>query len=164
MSEKQVKLSAVTMTEERARFKNILVSHDVSAFREFVASTSVVEIPEDKRSEILEFSDSDMSEYMHTIKSQQVYLGEAYQNSRNFFRERALFDALGKAGTPINFALRDFVRVSGKYPLCKDCRYFSEGPLEGDAPCSALGGTPFDLSCAGWTPVVRTEIDAPLHA
>ena len=98
----------------------------------------------------LKLDDEGISVLMHQIKVRQPYLGEAFQQSRNYFREQQLEIALADPATPPNEPLKKERALNGT-PLCMGCQYFRTSPAEGEECCMRRGALPGDSACAGWT-------------
>ena len=125
---------------ERAQFKErqkllnrIYIEHDVPAFREFIREMAT------ERKELAEYvekPESVLSDLMHTAKSQLIYLGEAWQESRNVIRQKKFWEAKPMSEWPEHIALA--FKIQSKMPMCITCDYFRDTPYDMD-PCMHLG-------------------------
>lgn len=117
----------------RRQLHQIYLDHDVAAFREFLRETGVTFDPS--------APDEELSDLMHNMKSQLIYLGDVWQESRNHMRYQTMWQ---KAGRP-----RDQI------PLCVTCKYFRDAPAVSgeESPCMLLGATPADLACPAHQPI-----------
>jgi hypothetical protein len=127
--------------EDRRRLHEIYVNHDVAAFREFLRD-HIPSSPQYAR--FVDATGDVLSYLMHTAKSQLMYLGDLWQQSRNFVRWKEMWE---KSATPLD-----------QVPLCVTCKHFREAPREGESPCMHLGGTPADIACRAYSPVKSDPI------
>lgn len=138
------------------KVKDLLIAHDIDAFREFIKTEGSALIPGLLCKEIAEYSDGKLSALMHTLKANQPYLGQEHQDSRNVFRRESLQadieNALDGGDVPLNLKLAEYARAHLGYPLCHTCEYFRTAP-EGEKPCMMIGSMPGDVCCAGWQPI-----------
>ena len=118
---------------DRKRLHEIYLSHDVAAFRAFLKDQA----EEHPQLRFMADATGDVLSYlMHTAKSQLIYLGDLWQESRNFCRYRSMWQDSGRA-------IKDI-------PLCVTCVHFRDPPAEGDSPCMLLGSTPLDIACRAY--------------
>jgi hypothetical protein len=148
--------SAKEVIQQNLELKDILVGHDVTAFREFV-ETHKQEMCEtlssEKVDDILNLSLEDLSEFMFMWKAQQIYLGESCQQARNHLRRKAFVAKAVESPELLGAALKTHLEEKGTLPNCVACHYFREAP-EGEESCMKMGKTlPADSACVGWTPI-----------
>jgi hypothetical protein len=141
--------------EDQLKFRDLLMAHNVKGFKKFVKKNSA-EFPE----ETLSYSNEKLSEFMHFLKTKYPYLGEHFQNSRNFFRVKQLEKEI-KAGAKNEPLAHELKKNGGEPPRCNDCQYFRTAPEGENFGCVHLivpGTTPAiptDYACAGWTPMEK---------
>lgn len=150
-----MELTREEIKDLRFRMRDVLLAHDVRGFRALLEGDGryLVEADGITRERLVAMDDDRISLLMHEMKARQMYLGEAWQASRNHLRRLALLDALKLDDTPGNPALSAHLSANaGRLPPCARCQYFRTPPADGEQPCMLLGATPADVACAGWTP------------
>lgn len=139
--------TAKELTEKRFNLRDILVSHDIEKFREFIQNSTSDEMDSEKQADILSYDDEKLSQFMHALKSTQLYLSDSFQQSRNVLRaQEALMNH--KWFTPDLIAY--LANNNDALPLCSGCVYYREGDSEDPVSCMHKGAMPADVACAGW--------------
>lgn len=130
------------LKEDRARLHQIYVEHDLVAFRTFLKDKS---LSDERVRPYVGASDETLNRLMHSMKSRLIYLGEAWQTSRNFLRSEQFW---GKSDT-------------SQIPLCVSCKHFKEAPQKNGTPCMMLGATPQDIACPGHSELPKNKAKHP---
>lgn len=132
----------------RRKLHQIYVTHDVTAFREFVREMSQFKptlVGWDEK------PDDVLSELMYEEKAKLVYLGPVWIEARNHKRMKKFWDGLTLEEYPVDIS-RIAVANEGKLPHCMTCHYFRSPPKKGQA-CVNIGAIPEDVCCPGYKPL-----------
>jgi hypothetical protein len=146
------------------KYRDLLIKHDEREFGKFLRKNAA-KFPTLPK-EVLNYTDTELSEFMHYVKAQYPYLGAHFQNSRNYFRHQELEKGLRAEGYS-NPALDEFIKTHDMNPpKCYQCKNFRIPIKEGEPACIHLmtdgrrPAMPEDLACTAWTPmpdVVKTS-------
>lgn len=118
-------------TDIKIKLRDILVAHDVAAFRFFMRRSQ-----EDLyKSTLADMDDERLSDFMHEYKSVQMSYGPEWQKSRNHLRLKKFY------GSAV---------MCGLIPSCHQCRWFREAPEGEEYACMHMGSTPEDVACKGF--------------
>lgn len=124
--------------EKKLELKSILEKHDVSAFHGFCLDNGLEFVSR--------YTKEGLSRLMHVFKSRRMYLGDAWQQSRNFLR----LERLKETESEWSSDLKNYYEEEKSFPCCMTCKYFRTGP-DSEPPCMHIGATPFDICCKAYT-------------
>lgn len=134
--------------KRKIELKNILVAHDVEAFKKFFVEKEFPEI----FNKIKGMDDTEVSDLMHFYKTTMPFLGQDFYASRNHLRLKSLKEQLLNSKDLVTDDLRNYIeKNSGNVPSCASCRYYQTPPEGEDKSCMQMFTAPSDVACIGWT-------------
>lgn len=130
------------LKKDRARLHQIYVEHDLGAFRAFLKDKSA---SDERVRPYVDTDDETLNKLMHAMKAKLIYLGESWQESRNFLRKEQFWK-----GADVS-----------TLPACAACNHFREAPTEDGSPCMHLGAIPSDIACPGHSELPKNKAKRP---
>lgn len=139
--------------ELRIEMRDVLLKHDAPAFRDLILSRGKELASPWLVAFVRDLDEPQLSELLHSVKCMQPYLGEAFQESRNYFRFKSLQEQLREPGVH-----NPELEAQKTVPPCITCKFYREAPEGETHSCMSLGTSPYDLCCAGWSRLVEEPV------